>query len=75
MRRQYEMTEQDLATLMEAMRPVPYMIVGGMGPPSVQENANAAWATLGKRMGFEPMSVRPIAGLGYRFFSAEDSTP
>lgn len=71
-RRDYEMTEADLAKLLDAMKPVPYMIVGGMAPRSQQENANAAWAELGKRMGFEPMSVRPN-GRGDRFFSAETS--
>ena len=69
-RRDYEMTEADLAKLLDAMKPVPYMIVGGMAPRSQQENANAAWAELGLRMGFEPMSVRPN-GRGNRFFSAE----
>lgn len=69
-RRDYEMTEADLAKLLDAMKPVPYMIVGGMAPRSQQENANAAWAELGSRMGFAPMSVRPN-GRGDRFFSAE----
>lgn len=71
-RRDYEMTEADLAKLLDAMKPVPYMIVGGMPPVSQQENANAAWAELGKRLGFDPMSVRPN-GRGDRFFSAETS--
>lgn len=71
-RRDYEMTEADLAKLLEAMKPVPYMVIGGMRPVSQQENANAAWAELGKRMGFEPMSVRPN-GRGDRFFNAETS--
>lgn len=70
MRKKYEMTDVDLKTLLEACRPVPYMVVGGMAPRSPQENANAAWCALGKRMGFDGMSVEP-AGNGDRFFTAE----
>lgn len=69
-RRDYEMTEADLQTLLDAMRPVPYMIVGGTAPISRQENANNAWEALGRRMGFKHMTVRPN-GRGDRFFSAE----
>lgn len=68
-RKDFEMTEADLDALMSAMKPVPYMIVGGMEPRSQQENANAAWASLGAKMGFDPMTVRPT-GRGDRFFSA-----
>lgn len=67
---EYEMSEADLKGLLDAMKPVPYMIVGGMRPVSQQENANAAWKSLGDRMGFDHMTVRP-AGKGDRFFSAE----
>ena len=64
------MTTDDLAALLEAMKPVP-MIAPQCGTPrSVQENANAAWARLGEKMGFDPMTVRPN-GKGDRFFSAD----
>jgi len=36
---------------------------------SPQENANAAWRELGKRMGFDYLTVEPN-GRGNRFFSA-----
>ena len=52
------------------MKPVPYMIIGGMLPMTPQENANNAWAELGQRMGFDHMSVKPT-GEGDLFFSAE----
>lgn len=65
----FEMTEQQLQKLLEAMKPVPYMVIGGHAPRSQQENANDAWAALGAELGFEPMSVRPN-GRGDRFFSA-----
>lgn len=68
-RKEYEMTPEDLNTLMEAMKPVPYIIIGGISPRSRQECANAAWAALGDKMGFQSMSVRPN-GKGDRFFTA-----
>lgn len=72
-RTEYEMTEADLSKLMEAFKPVPYMVIGGHEPRSQQDNANAAWAELGKHMGFDGSTVRPIAGKGNRFFSAVPS--
>jgi len=72
-RTEYEMTEADLKELMEACRPVPYIVVGGYAPPSPQENANNAWMRLGKKMGFDSATVRPIANKGNRFFTAVPS--
>lgn len=70
MRIDYEMSLSDLAELMEAMKPVPMIMLQCGRPRSVQESANAAWARLGEKMGFDPMTVRPN-GRGDRFFSAE----
>ena len=69
MRTNFEMTEDDLADLLKAMRPVPMIALQCGTPRSVQENANAAWAGLGKKMGFDPMTVQPT-GQGDRFFTA-----
>jgi len=74
MRREFEMTQEDLDALLEAMKPVPYIIVGGVAPRSQQENANDAWKKLGDRMGFDHMSVEP-SGRGDRFFMADEKTP
>jgi hypothetical protein len=70
MRQRYEMTEQDLAALLEASKPVPYIIIGGVEPRTLQDNANAAWAALGDKMGFDYLTVEPT-GEGDRFFTAE----
>ena len=70
MRTNYEMTTDDLAALLDAMKPVLMIALQCGTPRSAQENANAAWAKLGERMGFDPMTVRPT-GKGDRFFSAE----
>ena len=43
--------------------------MGGREPLSPQENANNAWAALGKRMGFDSKTVEAGSG-GRRFFSA-----
>lgn len=56
-----------------AMKPVPYMIVGGVPPRSQQESANDAWRALGEELGFQWDSVRPT-GTGDRFFTAVPST-
>lgn len=68
-RTNYEMTEADLTAILDACKPVPYMVIGGQPPRSQQENANAAWATLGTKMGFDHMTVQPRPG-GNRFFTA-----
>jgi predicted TIM-barrel fold metal-dependent hydrolase len=75
-RKRYEMTEEDFNQLLEACRPVPYMVFGGRPPRSPQENANDAWARLGKKMGFDGMTVEAIQGESERCFTAiplEDS--
>jgi len=70
MRKEFEMTEEQHATLMEACKPVP-MIMLQCGPPtSLQENANAAWKRLGKELNFKHMTVES-SGKGPTFFTAE----
>lgn len=71
MRLIFEMTEEDLAKILDASKRVPYMVFGGMEPISPQENANRAWRELGERMGFDFMSVRPEPARGDRWFTAE----
>ncbi len=70
MRREYEMTAEDLATLLNACKPVPYMVFGGCEPTSPQESANHVWADLGRRMDFDWRSVQPARGKGERWFTA-----
>lgn len=69
-RTNYEMTDTDLERILNACKPVPYIVIGGIEPCSQQENANRAWAELGVRMGFDPMTVKPILSKGNKFFSA-----
>lgn len=69
----YEMTEDDLKAIIAACnKPAPVMFLPGGQEmfSSRQEDANRAWAELGQRMGFDPMTVRSIEGKGQRFFTA-----
>ena len=67
---EYELSEEDHAALLEACQPVPYIVVGGYPPSSPQQNANAAWAALGRKMGFNGGTVQPVVGKSQRFFTA-----
>ncbi len=73
MRTEFEMSEEDLENLLNASKPTPVMFLPGGTPmfDSPQENANRGWSGLGKRLGFDYMSVRPVSGKGNRFFTAE----
>lgn len=72
-RTEYEMTQDDLNALLDAMKPVPMIMLQCGKPPSQQKNANRAWETLGKKMGFDSYTVRPASGKGDRFFTAVPS--
>ena len=73
-RTEFEMTDDDLAKLMDAMKPVPLIMLQCGTRASPQERANAAWAELGRKMGFNPMTVKPPSGKGPKFFTAERAT-
>lgn len=73
MRKDFEMSESDLQTLLSAMKPAPAIMLQCGQLRSAQESANAAWCALGDKIGFDGMTVRPN-GKGDRFFSAE-ATP
>lgn len=71
---EYEMTEAQLAKLLESMRPSPAIMLQCGPSLSVQERANAAWEALGMEMGFQHMTARPIQGESERRFYAEPAT-
>ncbi len=72
-RKEFELTEEQHANLLDACKPTPAMYMSGGIPlsSSPQENANAAWERLGKQLGFKHMTVRPVQGKSDKFFSAE----
>jgi|HubBroStandDraft_6_1064221.scaffolds.fasta_scaffold163192_3 hypothetical protein len=53
MKRQYRLTDEELQSIMDASKPVPYMVIGGVEPSSPQENANRAWQAVAAKHGFE----------------------
>ena len=65
----YEMNQEQLDKILEACKPTRCMMIGGVLPLSPQENANRVWASLGKVMGFDSLTVEP-SEKGNRFFSA-----
>lgn len=69
---EYEMSEDDYDKIIDACKPVVAIQVGGHSPRGPQENANAAWAILGKKMGFDSITARP-SEKGPRFFTAVPS--
>jgi len=71
MRKNYEMTQEQLDKLLEASKPVPMVALNCGMPRSPQERANSAWEALGEELGFDYMTVKPN-GKGDRFFSAEE---
>ena len=73
MRTEFEMKQEDLDAILEASKPVTVMLIGGIPPRSPQENANDAWAALGRKMGFNHMTVKPVHGKSNRFFTAESN--
>lgn len=70
MRQEFEMSETDLAELLEACRPVPMIMLQCGEPPSAQENANRAWQKLANKLGFVWDSVEP-SSKGQRYFTAQ----
>jgi hypothetical protein len=71
MRKEYKMTMDDMNTLLNACKPVPYMVFNGQPPRSPQEYANAAWEALGNKLGFVWDSAQPIHGKSDLYFTAE----
>ena len=52
MKRQYRLTDAELESILDASKPVTYMVIGGVEPRSPQENANDAWQTVAMNHGF-----------------------
>jgi len=74
-RTKYEMTEADLERILDACKPVPYIVIGGHAPRSQQDSANVAWADLGSRMGFDYMTVQPDGSSNRTFTAIPSETP
>ena len=71
MRKEFELTEEQFNRILEASKPVPYIMAQCGEPSSPQENANRAWKTIAKELGFAWDSVEPLRSKGERFITAE----
>lgn len=71
--KEYELTDEQYKKLILAISEAsrqPVMMVGGHGPRSPQAVANDIWNEIGREVGFDGASVRPVPGKGERHFSA-----
>lgn len=59
----YRMTDPELNELMEASKPVPYMVFGGIEPRSPRDNAMDVWRKVAARVGCDVDSI-DSAGTG-----------
>ena len=73
MRKEFQMTPDELKGIMEACRPVPMIMLQCGTPSSPQENANRAWQSLAAKYGFDWESVRPVSGKDNHYFTAESA--
>ncbi len=67
----YTMTDEQHESLLVACKPVPLIMLQCGTPTSPQENVNSAWKALGEEMGFDHMTVQPVAGQPQTVFTAE----
>jgi len=74
MRKNYEMSQEDLDTLLNACKYAPLIMLQCGMPPSPQERANNAWKAIGKKYHCDYLTIKPT-GNGDRFFSAEPEKP
>lgn len=71
--KKYTMSDAQYEKIIEACKPVPYMIFNGREPLSPQDRANMAWQALGEEMGFVWDTVRPC-GPDAKTFEAVEKT-
>jgi hypothetical protein len=71
MRKEFELTAEQERELLNASQPVPMLALQCGMPSSPRERINGAWLSLGRKLGFDYMTVEPVVGKGRRFFTAE----
>lgn len=69
--KRFKMTDEEFKEILDACKPVPYMVVGGIPPTSPQENVNRVWQSLGQKLGFQWDTARPVSGESNKVFEAE----
>jgi hypothetical protein len=73
MRKEFEMTQDELKQLLDSCKPTPVMYLSGGIPmfDTPQENANRAWQKLANEKGFVWDTVSGVPGKSSNFFTAE----
>ena len=71
---QYRLTDEELDEIMEASKPVLYMVVGGVGPRSPQEKVMDVWRKIAVRVNCDVESIGPADSGDYHDFKAEPLT-
>lgn len=71
----YMLTEAEYAELIEASKPVPYIIANGIAPISPAARVNEIWARIGRDRGFDPMTAHPADSDNRRQFRARPIPP
>lgn len=66
-RKEYTMEQSDMDDLLSACKPVVQIMLQCGRPSSPQENANNAWNSLGKKMGFDGSTVQPMGSNQLKF--------
>jgi len=74
MRKEFELSQDDLDQLLNASKAVPAVWLSGGQPMfgTPQENANREWKRVGKKYGFIWDTAQPVVGKGQRFITAEE---
>lgn len=52
MKQKYRLSDEELNQVLNASKPVTYIVIGGIPPSSPQENANAVWKSLASKHSF-----------------------
>lgn len=71
MRKEFQLSPDELSGLLKACESVPLIMLQCGMPRSPQERANDAWQALGNKLGFVWDTVEPIPSKGQEFFTAE----
>lgn len=66
----YELTQEERASIIEASKPRPYLVMNGMPPMSSMPTINALWEKVAARVGCKVFTIRP-SSKGELYFEAE----
>jgi hypothetical protein len=71
----YRLTDEELASLLDASKPVPYMVFGGIPPTSPREHAMRLWRHVADRVGCVVDSIADAGTGDMHDFKATPRTP